>query len=267
MTAPRLLGWVGVEEGSGSPRTAAVADLALPARALAFSPVRAGAPVDDHLDVRVGLVVLGQLVEELVCELGWDDAVDHRALRRILGTRSANARGLGGMALGVGVRCSFPGNAGSARIDSDTGATEDAVLEASSSARRHSRYFAENLLQARDLRDDPAVRLDPRVPGLEGAVQVSELVAARLELHRLRRLRRDAVLVPGDVPGDRDQELLVHARQREDARAGLAETLGHAADRAAVVARVVEVGGLDRLELGLAQPAEDGLGRDGLLGS
>ena len=60
-------------------RGPAVADLALPARALAFSPVRAGAPVDDHLDVRVVLVVLGQLVEQLVGELGWDDAIDHRA--------------------------------------------------------------------------------------------------------------------------------------------------------------------------------------------
>src|ERR687897_1133271 len=93
MTAPRLLGRVGPEEGARSPRPAAVADLALPACALAFSPVRAGAPVDDHLDVRVVLVVLGQLVEQLVGELGWDDAVDHRAPRRILGTRAASARG------------------------------------------------------------------------------------------------------------------------------------------------------------------------------
>src|SRR5215208_5788782 len=93
MTAPRLLGRVGAEEGSRSPRPAAVADLALPARALAFSPIRAGAPVDDHLDVGIVLVVLGQLVEQLVGELGWDDAIDHRAPRRILGTSSASARG------------------------------------------------------------------------------------------------------------------------------------------------------------------------------
>jgi hypothetical protein len=48
------------------------------------------------------------------------------------------------MALVARVRCSFPGkDAGSVRIQCDTGATEDAVLGASSAAWRHSRYFAE----------------------------------------------------------------------------------------------------------------------------
>ena len=90
-------------------------------------------------------------------------------------------------------------------------------------------------------------------------------MAARLELHRLRRLGRDAVLVPGDVPGDRDHELLVHARERKDARPRLAEALRDSADRPAIVARVVEVGRLDGLELGLAQPPEDRLRGDRLL--
>ena len=46
------------------------------------------------------------------------------------------------MSLVVGVRWSFRGkNAGSARSRSATGATEDAVLGASSAARRHSRHF------------------------------------------------------------------------------------------------------------------------------
>jgi hypothetical protein len=47
------------------------------------------------------------------------------------------------MSLVVGVRWSFRGkDAGSVRMRSYTGATEDAVLGASSAARRHSRYFA-----------------------------------------------------------------------------------------------------------------------------
>jgi hypothetical protein len=48
------------------------------------------------------------------------------------------------MSLVAGVRWSFRGkDAGSARSRSATGATEDAVLGASSAARRHSRHFAE----------------------------------------------------------------------------------------------------------------------------
>jgi hypothetical protein len=46
------------------------------------------------------------------------------------------------MVLVAGVRWSFRGkDAGSVRIEVDTGATEDAVLGASSAARRHSHYF------------------------------------------------------------------------------------------------------------------------------
>jgi hypothetical protein len=47
------------------------------------------------------------------------------------------------MSLVVGVRWSFRGkDAGSVRSERATGATEDAVLGASSAARRHSRHFA-----------------------------------------------------------------------------------------------------------------------------
>src|ERR687896_821307 len=101
MTAPRLLRRVSAEEGSRRARPAAVADLALPARSLAPSAIRAGPAVDDHLDVRVVLVVLGELVEELVGQLGWDDAVDHRPLRLSVGTVPAGAR-----------RGRFPGRSG-----------------------------------------------------------------------------------------------------------------------------------------------------------
>ncbi|MGZ4411880.1 MAG: hypothetical protein ACXVY8_07055 [Gaiellaceae bacterium] len=39
------------------------------------------APIDDHLDVRVVPVVVDELLVEIVCQLGWDDAVDHVLLR------------------------------------------------------------------------------------------------------------------------------------------------------------------------------------------
>jgi hypothetical protein len=42
----------------------------------------------------------------------------------------------------VGVRCSFGGKAAGSPVSSDMGATEDAVLGASSAARRHSLRFA-----------------------------------------------------------------------------------------------------------------------------
>jgi hypothetical protein len=48
------------------------------------------------------------------------------------------------MVLVAGVRWSFRGkDAGSVRIEAGTGATEDAVLGASSAARWHSHYFVE----------------------------------------------------------------------------------------------------------------------------
>src|SRR6185437_8457647 len=88
----------------------------------------------------------------------------------------------------------------------------------------------------RDLRDEPAVRLDPCVPPLVAAVEIAELVAALGQPDRLRGLWRDAVLVPRDVPRNGDDELPHHAREGDDARARLAETLRDAADRAAAVA-------------------------------
>src|SRR6266513_2998699 len=71
---------------------------------LAGAPVRALATVDDHLDVRVVLVVLDHLVVELVGELPRDHAIDH--LIRIVGRAGAGARC---------VRCS--GRRGRARRD------------------------------------------------------------------------------------------------------------------------------------------------------
>src|ERR1051326_3691184 len=104
---------------------------------------------------------------------------------------------------------------------------------------------------ALNLRYEPAVVLDVRVPALERRVEIGDLVTALREPHRLRRVRQDAVLVPGDVPCDGDDELAAHARERDDRRARLAEALRDAADRAPVVARVEDVRRLHHLQLGL----------------
>ena len=103
------------------------------------------------------------------------------------------------------------------------------------------------------------------VPPLVAAVEIAQLVAALGQPDRLRGLRRDAVLVPRDVPGDGDDELPHHAREGDDARARLAEALRDAADRAAVIARVEDVGRLHHLLLGSREPAQDRLGDDGIV--
>ena len=60
--------------------------------------------------------------------------------------------------------------------------------------------------ETRDVRDDPAVLDEVRVPLGERALELVGLVPALGEPHRLRRVGRDAVLVPGDLPGDRDDD-------------------------------------------------------------
>src|SRR5437868_5279594 len=71
---------VGVREGARDARATPVPDGAVPAPALAGSPVRTGlTAVDDHGHVRVVLVVLDHLVEKLVLELRRNHAVDHPA--------------------------------------------------------------------------------------------------------------------------------------------------------------------------------------------
>src|SRR5205823_3388214 len=115
-----------------------------------------------------------------------------------------------------------------------------------------------------DGRNDAAVAGDACVPGGVGRLELVELEAALGEADRLTRVEADPVLVPGDVPGDRDHELAVHARELQDARAGLAEALRDPAHGAAKRARVEEVGRLDDLELGLRQAPQDRLADDGL---
>ena len=79
-----------------------------------------------------------------------------------------------------------------------------------------------------------------------------------------RRLRRDAVLVPRDVPGERQHHLGVDAGERGDRGLRLAECLGDAGDRAPELGRVEQLGSLDERDLVVAEPAQDRLADDRL---
>src|SRR5581483_5725571 len=114
-------------------------------------------------------------------------------------------------------------------------------------------------LDLRDLGDETALVLDVRVPGLEAGLELVQLVAAPLQADGLARVRADAVLVPGQLPGDGDRELAGAAGERHDARRRLPEALGDAADGAPVGTRVEEVGGLEQRDLVLGQATEDRL--------
>src|SRR5437762_3277850 len=59
-------------------------------------------------------------------------------------------------------------------------------------------------LEVCDLGNDSAVALDAGIPGLEGGLELAELMTPLGETYRLGRVEEDAVLVPGDLPGDRD---------------------------------------------------------------
>src|SRR6266536_1233463 len=80
VTPAMLVGGVGLGERPRNASPATVPDLALPAVGLLLAPVRALAAVEHDGHVRVVLVVVDHLVEELRLELVRDDAVDHRAL-------------------------------------------------------------------------------------------------------------------------------------------------------------------------------------------
>src|SRR3954452_4902095 len=115
----------------------------------------------------------------------------------------------------------------------------------------------------RDLRDETAVLADLGVPGLVGVLELGELLAALREPYGLRRVRRHAVLVPGEVPRDRHDELVVHPGEVDDARLGRAEASREALDRAPIGARVEEVRRLDDAELRLGEATQERLGHDG----
>src|SRR5260221_11655586 len=88
-----LLPWdVGVREGPRSTSAAAVADLALLFElniGRAVTPVGAVAPVNDHRHVRVVLVVLDHLLEEVALELLGDHAIDRALSVRTLSARAS----------------------------------------------------------------------------------------------------------------------------------------------------------------------------------
>src|SRR5580765_2343456 len=75
-----LVGSVGLRERARNAGPPAIANLALSAVRLPLAPVRARAAVEDHGHVRVVLVVLDHLLEELGFELARDNAVDHCVL-------------------------------------------------------------------------------------------------------------------------------------------------------------------------------------------
>src|SRR5439155_7929079 len=110
-----VLGRVGVGEGPRDALPAAVAHLALAAVGLPGAPVGAFAAVDDDGHVRVVLVVLDHLVEELGLELARDHAVDHPALS--VGRTAAGARC---------ERCPGPGARRPPRARSTTGSARRA---------------------------------------------------------------------------------------------------------------------------------------------
>src|ERR1022692_2573274 len=116
-------------------------------------------------------------------------------------------------------------------------------------------------LEAGELGDQPAVVVDAGVPVLEARFELLELVSAALETHRLAGVRGDPVLVPRDVPRDRDRHLSGVAGERDDAGARLAEALRDAADRAPVAARVEQMGGLEQSGIAHRRAARDRLGR------
>src|SRR5829696_1142309 len=114
----------------------------------------------------------------------------------------------------------------------------------------------------RDVGHEAAIVGQVRVPLLEARLEILEVVAALDEPERLRRIGRDPVLVPGDLPRDCDDHLAAYARERQDRRLRRAEALRHTGDRAPVRTRVEEVCRLDDRELGLREPPQDRLVRD-----
>src|SRR5438874_1743918 len=107
-------------------------------------------------------------------------------------------------------------------------------------------------LETRNVRNDPAVFLQVRVPLREGLVELGRVVTALGETDG-RRVGRDPVLVPRDLPGDRDDDVRIDAGERVDRDAGQAEALRDAADGAPVLGGVEAVGRLDDRELRLGQ--------------
>src|SRR5690348_15896927 len=108
------------------------------------------------------------------------------------------------------------------------------------------------------LRDDEAGVAELGVPLPEGRIEVVGLQAALLEPH-MRGAEPDAVLVPGDLPADRDDDLRVRTGERDDADGRPPEAAREALDRAPVRAEVEERRRLDDRLLALRELPQDRL--------
>src|SRR6185295_7521125 len=117
---------------------------------------------------------------------------------------------------------------------------------------------------ARDVRDDAAAVVQRPVPLGESGLDLGDVGSAVGEANRLPRLGEHAVLVPGDLPGEREHELRVHAGERDDRDEGRTERLGDSLDRPTEETRVEEIRRLDERGLRIREPAQHGLRYDGL---
>src|SRR3990170_4987858 len=116
----------------------------------------------------------------------------------------------------------------------------------------------------RDVRDDATALVELGVPAREGGLDLGDVRAPIREANRLRRFRKNAVLVPGDLPGEREHELAVDPGERDDRDERGTECARDALDRPREEARVEEVGGLDERRLPVGQATEDRLWDDRL---
>src|SRR5687767_13727017 len=84
---------LGIEERARDARPAPVAGLALAAGLAAVAAIRPFAALEDDRHIRVVLVVLDHLLEELGLELPRDHAIDHRSKCRRVWRSTARRRG------------------------------------------------------------------------------------------------------------------------------------------------------------------------------
>src|SRR5262245_55223615 len=115
-----------------------------------------------------------------------------------------------------------------------------------------------------DVRDDARPVLEACVPDGIGRLQLARLEPALGQPNGLRSTDADSVLVPRDLPGDRDHDLGIRPREDDDARLRIAQAPRDSFDRPD---RVADVEQGRSLYLGLLvrrEPAEDRLGDDGI---
>src|SRR5262249_30727026 len=125
---------------------------------------------------------------------------------------------------------------------------------------RLGRFPAPALNGVFDVRDDARPVLEVSVPDRVRRLQLGRLQPALGQPDRLGRTDADAVLVPRDLPRDRDRDLGVGARKHDHASLRLAEASRDALDRADCVAGVEQRRGLELSLLLVREAAENRLG-------